>query len=549
MNQVNQHIIDRNKLFSTYEETKNFIYAQKFQQDEFSEIEKIFEQKKQEDSVATIMVYGVYNSGKSTLINALLGKELAAVEDIPKTDCVDSYRWEQYDILDTPGVDAPIEHENITKEQMLTADAIIFVVNPIGAAEELKTYKVLIDLLQKDKKVYLVLNEKNDFSDNAFVSLKNDIRKRLQEYAKEKGMSEILKDIPIIKVNAKRALTGKLNNKLVLFEKSGFPDFEKQLIDFLQDISPQEIYQRLKTEMCQFLEKSTETLQNASQNDLLKKYSGLLKNLESEKAKVRNNLQKEIQYSRLSIVDTSKRILHSQTGDSESIIQQCIEEQTQRVTDIFNDNVQLFAQKLESELDALQASVPNLNASNNIVVGDVLSKEEITVLDENNSQDFLETAQEVQIAVQQVAKPEHISITLQTIKKVLPGLMGGIGAKTIEKWAEMVVGKAIPAVGVVLSLASSILGGDDDEKQLRNQIEEQRQAEERFIQQLTDTAEDIGNQFGQNITKAIHEAVEQYFGVIFDQIKTLQDPLSDDEKLNNERLTKLSALLELIKRA
>lgn len=66
---------------------------------------------------------------------------------------------------------------------------------------------------------------------------------------------------------------------------------------------------------------------------------------------------------------------------------------------------------------------------------------------------------------------------------------------------------------------------------------------------MIDTAEDIESQFEANITKAIDEAVEQYFKAVFDQIKKLQAPLSDGEKLNNERLTKLSALLQLIKRA
>ena len=36
-------------------------------------------------AAATIMVYGVYNAGKSTLINALLGAEMAQVADTPET--------------------------------------------------------------------------------------------------------------------------------------------------------------------------------------------------------------------------------------------------------------------------------------------------------------------------------------------------------------------------------------------------------------------------------------------------------------------------------
>lgn len=106
---------------------------------------------------ARIMVYGVYNAGKSTLINALVGEEVAATGDIPLTDRVDSYHWNNTVILDTPGVDAPLEHEQVTREQMLKADAIIFVVNPSGAAEEEKTFKVLIDILQARKQLFWCL--------------------------------------------------------------------------------------------------------------------------------------------------------------------------------------------------------------------------------------------------------------------------------------------------------------------------------------------------------------------------------------------------------
>ena len=87
---------------------------------------------------ASIMVYGVYNAGKSTLINALLGQELAAVADVPETARVQGYRWGDFEVLDTPGIDAPLEHEAITREQLVQSDVVIFVVNPLGVVEEEK---------------------------------------------------------------------------------------------------------------------------------------------------------------------------------------------------------------------------------------------------------------------------------------------------------------------------------------------------------------------------------------------------------------------------
>lgn len=58
---------------------------------EITALEEEIAQRTQ-DQQPVVMVYGVYNSGKSTLINALAGKKLAEMAEIPKTDRVDAYQ-------------------------------------------------------------------------------------------------------------------------------------------------------------------------------------------------------------------------------------------------------------------------------------------------------------------------------------------------------------------------------------------------------------------------------------------------------------------------
>ena len=53
----------------------------------------------------------------------------------------------------------------------------------------------------------------------------------------DKNTEDILKDIPIIKINAQMALMGKLKNKEKLVEMSGYFEFEKQLDKFIEGIS------------------------------------------------------------------------------------------------------------------------------------------------------------------------------------------------------------------------------------------------------------------------------------------------------------------------
>ena len=45
---------------------------------------------KLESNKPQIMVYGIYNAGKSSIINELVGKDVAKVEDKPTTDKVES---------------------------------------------------------------------------------------------------------------------------------------------------------------------------------------------------------------------------------------------------------------------------------------------------------------------------------------------------------------------------------------------------------------------------------------------------------------------------
>ena len=83
-----------------------------------------------------IMMYGIYNAGKSSVINALIGKDVAKVADIPTTDNVDLYQWNEYEIADTPGIEAPIEDEMVTEEHLRRADVVLFVMSNTGSHDK-----------------------------------------------------------------------------------------------------------------------------------------------------------------------------------------------------------------------------------------------------------------------------------------------------------------------------------------------------------------------------------------------------------------------------
>lgn len=70
-----------------YESVKKLVQDYPAMQESFAQVSVQFEDKVKTPGIS-VMVYGIYNAGKSTLINALIGQEVAPTGDIPLTDKV-----------------------------------------------------------------------------------------------------------------------------------------------------------------------------------------------------------------------------------------------------------------------------------------------------------------------------------------------------------------------------------------------------------------------------------------------------------------------------
>ncbi len=541
--------IDSKQLLVAYEATRAFSCEDDSVTENFRLIEVIFEDKKRKAD-AMIMVYGVYNAGKSTLINALLGREEAATDDIPLTDKVSAYQWGQYSILDTPGVDAPIAHENVTNAQMLKADAIIFVVDPVGTAEEAKTLSVLMDLQQAGRQVFLVLNEKKPIDEEDFIKLKDQTRERLQQMAAKRGLSNVLKSIPIVRINAKRALQGQLKNQPKLVELSGYVAFEKQLLQFLQSISPDDIYGRLKNQLVAFLKDYVETLNKRSKSEIVKNYDKMIRDISAEKAKLRQDMERELLRHKTSIYERSKSFMRSSPESCQIQIEKLIESAGKEVATQLNDKLQIFVNSVQGELEELQAALPKIAREGIAITTPKLETPSAAAqgdfADASGMNPALLKGAIDQIAT--LAKPEHIVGSLQLVKSALPSLMKGIGTKTMEKWAATALTKWIPYVGTFISVASvlfDLVSGESEEKKLRQQTEEQQRAQERALQQMEDFAREISDGFESSMRGIIHSELETFFTNLVAQVDSLRQAFSDTERDNSKRLERLLEIQQL----
>ena len=143
---------------------------------------------KEEASKLRIAVFGKYNHGKSTLLNALIEKEIFKVADKRETTKNDEYEHNNVIWVDTPGLNADV-HGKDDKEAMKGAFQvadILFLVHNVKAGELDKSeMQVFRELMKQDKnyqnKMFLILTQIDQIQAGQLEIVKEQIRKQLPE--------------------------------------------------------------------------------------------------------------------------------------------------------------------------------------------------------------------------------------------------------------------------------------------------------------------------------------------------------------------------------
>lgn len=543
-------------LFNAFENTQYALTdSDLLNSDRYHELLHRFDKKKANPELS-IMVYGVYNAGKSTFINALLGQESAPVGDVPLTHKVDSYPYKNYTIQDTPGIDAPKEHEQVTDGQLEKADAVLFVVNPSGVAEEKDTLDKLIFLFKKHKKVFLIFNEKTPFSEEDFIKIKDQTRKRLQDIALEHGIKEeILKDIPIFKINAKTALKGKLEDKPKLVEHSGINLLEKELNKFIDEIiNNNEVYHSLKSSLADFIDDNIETLQKRCDNNIKKQYDNLVKEIYQDRTLLLNSTKSRINRLQSQLSDNIKTWLRDNPKSAEQQIENWVNSNVNVLHEDVSYDFESLAVKLQSQIEDVQVSLPQLSQEDigkvEIAYQELLKDGKETDFDSEKIGEVIDGIDPKHIAnvVGKVAPKiteQHIVMTLQLTKKHLPTLMKGIGTKTMEKMAKKVATRFLPIIGPVISVGFELWDMQKESQnaqKMQQAIDEQNRQRERYYQQISDTAHQISGQIGDELRHNLVNSINEFFAQFMDFIKSTRQAFSEQEQKNSQVLSSLTAV-------
>lgn len=76
-----------------------------------------------------LALFGQYNAGKSTIVNALLGERAAVTGDAPETKLAQVYSVKGFEIADLPGGDARLQESEEALGALKSAHAVLYVVS------------------------------------------------------------------------------------------------------------------------------------------------------------------------------------------------------------------------------------------------------------------------------------------------------------------------------------------------------------------------------------------------------------------------------------
>ncbi|ECW7656239.1 hypothetical protein F3519_07035 [Campylobacter coli] len=304
-------------------------------------------QDKIENFKPKMMVYGVYNSGKSSLINALVGKEVAKTGDAPETKQVQSYKYNDFEIFDTPGVNAPEEDQKIADDYYKQCELILFVMSNENV-EQTFLYEKIKRIIDDEKSAIIILNKKQNVSNEDDIKQREQIYLNLEKFGFNK--EDAKEKISVYSVNALSAFKGKSENKNLLYENSGFYELENKIKDLFYNSGEKEIIQLCNKNINDFVNDINTIIDKKLDDKSIEIIENFISNTKREKEVVKREL--------IGIVNEKCSKLENELYDRS-------ENNIALFEDIIKQNIDEIKQELENttkeKVENLKKNIENIN--------------------------------------------------------------------------------------------------------------------------------------------------------------------------------------------
>ena len=294
----------------------------------------------------TIMIYGVYNAGKSTLINAIFGvEEMAKTGDAPETSEVKAYTYNGYTIYDTPGINAPIEHQLVTDEHLRKSELILFVLSNEGSFEEQYIYEKIGEIIRAKKPILIAINNKSGVDMNSIDAINeiNKVNQHLSTICDEMGIPEAEKHVTTAYVDAKTALEGKVEQEQELIDESGIVAFEHNMNALLGSAGKDEVINALNLYISDFINETLEIIDQKIDNPQMQKTQELITYLEKLKERT--------------FIELKEIVVQSITVAAGKLLQFMLEGDKKAINDLVRETIEEINQKISKKIQEVQKEI------------------------------------------------------------------------------------------------------------------------------------------------------------------------------------------------
>ncbi|ART83431.1 hypothetical protein CBP31_13035 [Oceanisphaera profunda] len=204
-------------------------------------LEQLLDLEQQPNHEVVVAACGLYNAGKSTLLNALGGfveQEHFKTAAARETRQLQTASMQGLTLLDTPGLDADCDDDNTAFKGVLQADLLLMVHNPRNGELDQQELEYLANIQAQSEqplhqRLMLVLSYGGELSAAEETRLLATIHQQFIELCGDKPVTKV--------VSATTYLDGVRRNKPALIAHSGVVELQQHLAEQHADLQSQRV--------------------------------------------------------------------------------------------------------------------------------------------------------------------------------------------------------------------------------------------------------------------------------------------------------------------